>query len=214
MIYCMSDIHGEYDRFMKMLELIKFSDTDTLYIIGDVIDRNPGGIDILLKIMESPNMIMLLGNHEQLCLDTLGPNNIIGRRAVWLKNGGGGTYQELMYMMSPAERNQILRYLAELPDYLNIEVNGQKFHLVHGVPSDDPYVRIWKRPSFSAPPPFPDRTVIFGHTPTCFLNQTIGTPFTIWYGNGIIDIDCGCGRDTELRRLGCLRLDDMAEFYV
>ena len=57
LIYCMSDIHGEYDRFVKMLELIEFSDADTLYIIGDVIDRKPGGIDILQKIMASPNMI-------------------------------------------------------------------------------------------------------------------------------------------------------------
>ena len=36
----------------------------------------------------------------------------------------------------------------------------------------------------------------------------------IWHGNGIIDIDCGCGHETELRRLACLRLDDMTEFYI
>ena len=76
MIYCMSDIHGEADRFHTMLEMIHFSDKDTLYIIGDVIDRYPGGIDILREIMETPNMVMLLGNHEQMCLDTLGPNNV------------------------------------------------------------------------------------------------------------------------------------------
>ena len=34
-------------------------------------------------------------------------------------------------------------------------------------------------------------------------------------GDGIIDIDCGCGnRNAAHRRLACLRLDDMAEFYV
>ena len=37
----------------------------------------------------------------------------------------------------------------------------------------------------------------------------------IWHGNNIIDIDCGCGNlRSEHRRLACLRLDDMAEFYV
>ncbi len=31
----------------------------------------------------------------------------------------------------------------------------------------------------------------------------------------MIDIDCGCGnRNAAHRRLACLRLDDMAEFYV
>lgn len=214
MIYCMSDIHGEYDRFMKMLKLIEFSETDTLYIIGDVIDRKPGGIDILQKIMVSSNMVMLLGNHEQMCLDTLGPNNVIGRRSLWLKNGGSDTYRELMYMMTPAERHRILHYLSSLPDHLDIEVDGMKFHLVHGFPSDEPDVRIWERPLSFAPPPFPDRTVIVGHTPTCYMNLVENVPFSIWHGNGIIDIDCGCGNETELRRLGCLRLDDMEEFYV
>lgn len=39
--------------------------------------------------------------------------------------------------------------------------------------------------------------------------------YSIWHGNGIIDIDCGCGNlNAPHRRLACLRLDDMAEFYV
>lgn len=66
MIYCMSDIHGELDRFKAMLELINFSSDDTLYIIGDVIDRHPGGVEILKIIKDKPNMFMLLGNHEQI----------------------------------------------------------------------------------------------------------------------------------------------------
>ena len=70
MIYCMSDIHGELDRFKAMLDLINFSSDDTLYIIGDVIDRHPGGVEILKIIKDTPNMFMLLGNHEQMCLDT------------------------------------------------------------------------------------------------------------------------------------------------
>ena len=214
MIYCMSDIHGEYDRFQKMLELIEFLDADTLYIIGDVIERKPGGIDILQKIMTSSNMIMLLGNHEQMCLDTLGPNNVYGSRALWLQNGGGDTYRELMYMMIPVERHRILQFLSSLPDHLDIEVDGKKFHLVHGYPSDEPDVRIWERPLSFAPPPYPDRTVIVGHTPTCFMNSDESNPFAIWHGDGIIDIDCGCGNETLLRHLGCLRLDDMEEFYT
>lgn len=39
MIYIMSDLHGCYDLYQKMLKTIKFSQTDMLYIIGDVIDR-------------------------------------------------------------------------------------------------------------------------------------------------------------------------------
>ena len=80
MIYCMADLHGERDFFLRMLEQIRFSDTDHLYILGDVIDRGTGGIDLLEQIMEAPNMTMLLGNHEQMCLSTLGPHNEFGAR--------------------------------------------------------------------------------------------------------------------------------------
>ena len=43
MVYCMSDIHGEIERFHQMLNLIELRSDDHLYIIGDVIDRYPGG---------------------------------------------------------------------------------------------------------------------------------------------------------------------------
>lgn len=64
------------------------------------------------------------------------------------------------------------------------------------------------------PPYFEDRIAIVGHTPTCYMSGDMESPFAIWHGNGLIDIDCGCGNKTELRRLACLRLDDLKEFYI
>ena len=105
MIYCVSDIHGELDKLERMMELIRFSDADHLYIIGDVIDRGAMGVDILRWIMAAPNMTMLLGNHEQMCLDTLGPKNEFGARDLWRQNGGMPTYRELLYHRMPTERS-------------------------------------------------------------------------------------------------------------
>ena len=214
MIYCMSDIHGEIERYQVMLKMIQFSAQDTLYIIGDVIDRHPGGIEILKEIMDAPNIVMLLGNHEQMCLDTLGPYNVYGSRALWQQNGGSCTYRELLYVCPPAEKAKIINFLLKLPDHLDITVNGRRFHLVHGFPSDDPEIRIWERPIATAPAPMKDCTVIVGHTPTCYMTGNKEEVFKIWHGDGIIDIDCGCGNKTPNRRLACLRLDDMQEFYV
>ena len=45
MTYVMSDLHGCYDKYAQMLEKIGFGDGDTLYILGDVIDRGPDGIE-------------------------------------------------------------------------------------------------------------------------------------------------------------------------
>ena len=51
MKYVISDIHGHFDKYKEMLEKINFTDGDTLYILGDVVDRGPDGIKILQDMM-------------------------------------------------------------------------------------------------------------------------------------------------------------------
>ena len=47
MYYVMSDIHGCYKEYRKVLEMIHFSEEDTLYVLGDVVEdvykRQDGG---------------------------------------------------------------------------------------------------------------------------------------------------------------------------
>ena len=73
MIYVLSDIHGNRENFNAILEKIKLTEKDTLYILGDVID--PNGIDILKEIMKNKNFKMTLGNHEYLILQALKNEN-------------------------------------------------------------------------------------------------------------------------------------------
>lgn len=63
MTYVLSDIHGNLQRFESILAQINLQPDDTLYILGDVIDRYPDGIKILRRIMKMPNARMLIGNH-------------------------------------------------------------------------------------------------------------------------------------------------------
>ena len=55
MIYVMSDIHGNAIRFNSIMTQIDLQPEDTLYILGDVIDRYPDGIRILRLLMSMPN---------------------------------------------------------------------------------------------------------------------------------------------------------------
>lgn len=64
MIYCVSDIHGEYDLFRRMLDSIKFSDSDILISCGDVIDKGQNSVRILKFIANMPNARCINGNHE------------------------------------------------------------------------------------------------------------------------------------------------------
>lgn len=54
MIYVMSDIHGHRRRFDSVMKQINLQPEDTLYILGDVIDRNPDGIRILQQLRAMP----------------------------------------------------------------------------------------------------------------------------------------------------------------
>lgn len=48
-----------------MMGQINLTDTDILYVLGDVIDRGEKGIETLEYIMEHSNILILKGNHEQ-----------------------------------------------------------------------------------------------------------------------------------------------------
>ena len=115
MTYVMSDLHGCYDLYAKMLEKISFSDGDILYILGDVIDRGEDGIKILFDMMKRKNVIPLLGNHDYTCsylLSRLKCKSTEELKSIfrdWLSDGGLATYQEFK-KLSDGEKKEILEY--------------------------------------------------------------------------------------------------------
>lgn len=229
MIYVLSDIHGNERRFRSILKQVQLQSEDTLYILGDVIDRHPGGIRILRKIMSMPNVKMLLGNHEYMMLRALGQpydDNMDDGRAMehWYRNGGKVTHDSFKRIRK-ITRQQIIDYLCNLPLNLDITVNGIAYKLVHAAPigeyDADPryknpiHFAVWKR--FETDFTFSgEYTLVFGHTPTKYFQENV--PMEIWHGNRMIGIDCGsgypeAGHDSEYGRLACLRLDDGKIFY-
>ena len=64
MRYVISDIHGEYALFMRLLEKIKFSDGDVIYVCGDMVDKGTESVRLLKTLLHMPNAHCILGNHE------------------------------------------------------------------------------------------------------------------------------------------------------
>lgn len=231
MIYVLSDIHGNERRFASVMEQIDLQDCDTLCVLGDVIDRHPGGIRILRKLMGMPNVRMILGNHEYMMLRALGypyDDYADDGRAMehWYRNGGKVTHDHLKHIRKTLRR-EIVEYLRALPLSIGLTVGGTAYRLVHGAPVEtydhDPKYRnethfaVWKRWDLTEELPGAE-TVIFGHTPTRYYQDN--TPMEIWTGERRIGIDCGCGYpewgenpDSRCGRLACLRLDDGKVFY-
>ena len=60
----MSDIHGEYELFLKLLDKIGFSENDELYICGDIIEKGRDSVKLARYIFSMPNAKVIMGNHE------------------------------------------------------------------------------------------------------------------------------------------------------
>ena len=104
MIYVLSDIHGNTERYNSIMQQINLQESDTLYVLGDVIDRYPDGIKILREIMKKANTKMLLGNHEYMMLNAIDSeykldeyeyNNLL---RLWYRNGGLVTHNYIKHI--------------------------------------------------------------------------------------------------------------------
>lgn len=220
MTYVMSDIHGDMKRYRSVMSKIKITAEDHLYVLGDVIDREADGIEILIELMAKPNVTVLLGNHEWMMLNALWGEHQFADVRLWYRNGGVLTYGA--YVQLPQEQqDEIQRYIRQMPLSAEVTVNGTDYILVHGAPPElidtilskydtNPTFALWTRmrPDDAMPE---GKTVVFGHTPTEYYQE--GIPLRIWYGEDKIDIDCGSGHEHPVCRLACLRLDDMTEYY-
>lgn len=218
--YVMSDLHGCYDAFIKLLDLVKFNEKDELYILGDVIDRGPDSLKIVDYIMNKENITLILGNHEQMYIEwfeTSYPYN-------WFGNGGRETFEELN--KRPVEfQYKLYKYFRKIPRMKIVD----KFILVHAgldlpswykrlsideiLKSQTIHYNIWGRYHIGKYYELPDKyKVICGHTPVQNIARGMkAEDVSIVKHGSYIYLDCG---GVFGGKHACLRLDDMEEFYV
>lgn len=192
MIYVMSDLHGCYDQYERMLKKISFSKDDVLYILGDVVDRGPDGMKILLDIAKRENVILFRGNHDhqaEILLSNLHCiedgsfskellKELMNVYKLWLSDGGRTTLEEYL-LLSEEEREIVHKVLRNALTSKEIEVNGKPFLLAHTVPEVDiicDYEK-WTLEDYILGEPdyeevyFEDKYVITGHTATDMLEN-------------------------------------------
>ena len=239
--YVASDIHGLKERYDAMIQCLNLQEDDTLYILGDVVDRGPDGIAILQDIMKRRNIVMLLGNHEYMMkqyydaqrgkIDDQEEVYIIQDR--WYRNHCGPTINEFE-KLSLEEQDIILNFLDTLPLAIcDLKAGDNLYYLSHGSVSKQftsgvVYQRdvlgsevtiedfVWNRMVIDDPV-FNDRCIIVGHTPTLFYQDN--KPYAVYANTddiktaSIIDIDCGCAVNNQDTRLGVVCLDDRTCMY-
>ena len=232
MLYVMSDIHGCYDKYVAMLKKISFSDEDTLYILGDVVDRGPQPIRILKDIAGRDNVILLKGNHEAMAEYLLKKLNVevteenaenhidyhlMQAVQEWLQNGGESTMREFR-SLDADEKLDMLDFLEDTQLYEIVDIEEKTFVLVHSGLGNfsvkkkmkeytaDELLNIrpdYEKQYFADPAIY----IVSGHTPTLAVTGKA----EIYHSHNNILIDCGAAFDGKL---ACLCLDNMQEFYV
>jgi len=232
MVYCVADIHGNYEAYCRLLKEIKFSEADTLYVLGDVIDRGPSSMKLLQDMMMRPNVIPILGNHEYMaihCLrflmseiteESIGSldEGVIQGLLEW-KNVGGQATMDEFHKLSQEEKQDIIDYLEEFELYAEVRVNGQDYVLVHAVLNNfavekdlDEYElheMIFNSPDYDEIY-YPDKYLVTGHLPTRNIMDN-PKPDYIYRANNHIAIDCGC---VFGGKIGAICLNTGKEFYV
>lgn len=184
------DVHGHYDGLMILLEAIAPGLNDQVYFLGDLIDRGPQSAQVVSFVQQS-SYNCLLGNHEQMLLDTAYNHNSSQMQQAWLYNGGYATVNSYKEATIPQEH---LEWMLRLPTHMDL---GDIWLAHAGV---DPEIELekqtadqlcWVREEFHSmrQPYFPDKLIIVGHTITFTLPGV--TPGKLAQGQGWLDIDTG-----------------------
>ena len=226
MIYTVSDLHGCFDKYQKLLETIKPRDEDTLYVLGDIVDRGEYSMEIIKDIAKRKNVIALKGNHDHtaaVLLRLFGFSDKAEKSGelkkafdLWLSDGGEVTYKSFL-RLDDAEKQFVLDYLDSTRLKKSLTVETRKYLLAHTVPSKDKMIhpdRIVASDYIIGEPEyekayFNDTIIVTGHTPTSFIDPSYEG--RIWRGNNHIAIDCGAVFGNPL---GCLCLDTLEEIYI
>lgn len=196
--FAISDIHGCKKTFKALLKKIKLTPTDTLFLLGDYIDRGPnsrGVIKYILKLKKKGYKVHCLrGNHEQMMIDALYGGSE-EEQTQWMLSGGAATLKSYYKGNRRYVRQKHLTFIKKLPYY--IETEG--YILVHAgleFRSPNPFANqrrmIWIRSWYNNIDMawLNGRIIVHGHTPV--TQDSIKSSLNYLETRPVVDIDCGC----------------------
>ena len=220
-IFVMSDIHGQYDLFLKMLDRIKLKREDLLVIIGDICDRGKKSYEIYMKCMKmiklGYNLKFILGNHEDMLLEDLENGYPIRyeteysvfRNSKYFENKDMKDWHEENFL---EEIEWLVKWLKNCP----LIISGNENIFVHAgldlkkvLEKQEKETVLWTREEFWLMEnvefeEYKGKNIYFGHTPN--INGRISKKT-----DRIKGIDCGA---FFTHFLGCVEVKSQKEIYV
>ncbi len=209
-----SDIHGCSKTLSALLDKLQITEEDTLYFLGDYIDRGPdssGVLDIIINMQKKfPNIIPLTGNHEN---QTLQAEKEYDEKSFYYYVKNLNNSKKILNKKKKL-RKKYRKFMKSLPYYIELE----DYFLVHAgfdFKKENPFedissilnIRDFKYDKKQAK----GKTIITGHSPT----ELKKIKKQIRKNKKIINLDNGCIYTKphkiydykQLGKLCCLNLD-------
>ncbi|SDE43461.1 putative phosphoesterase [Paenibacillus sp. UNCCL117] len=220
-----SDIHGCYEEFNTLLELVHFNkNEDLLLLLGDYVDRGMQSKEVVERVwqlVQGGNVVALRGNHDQRFLDLMTSEDEVVKMK-FIQHGGLQTLESycgdsLLESMSIEERLQYavayinkrykhhISFLNSLPFFYE---DSDHIYVHAGL---NPSYENWKQQSehdfmyikepFFKNPTVVDKIVVFGHSKVIDIHEKAD----VWFAEDKIGIDGGCAYGFQLN---CLEIKD------
>ncbi len=221
MTYVVANLHGELDKYKALLDKIRFSKKDILYVLGDTADYGADAVALLTELSMAENVYPVAGEHDFLALRMLAgfdkmlksgsmPDaDFAAEMTAWAADGGAATLEGFR-ALDEDMREGLLDYLSEFALFEEVEAGGKDYVLVHagicGFDADKELDEYEPEDFFAVPDSekyYDGRVVIVGHVPTASGR--------IEREGNLIRIDCGA---KDGGALACLCLETGEEFYI
>ena len=222
MTYVVANLHGALDKYQALLQKIRFSKNDILYVLGDTADYGEDAVALLTELSMCDNVYPVAGEHDFLALRMLaGFDKMLKEGAsptpefaaemmAWANEGGKPTLDGFR-ALDDEMREGVIDYLSEFALYEEVEAGGKEYVLTYaGIADFDPDTALedYQPEDFFVPAKkgdrfFDDRVLIVGCTPT--------ESGRIERDDGVIRLDCGALQGGSI---ACLCLESGEEFYV
>ena len=187
-VWVIGDVHGFSLTLRSLVEKIDSQEGDYVVLLGDLIDRGPNSYDVVQFAKNSDNIVCVKGNHEKMMIETFSLQDLESPKmdlATWLYNGGLATATSYINAYTDKTGNELTElldlaieedkvWMNQLPSEIVLE----KWRLVHAgydpeidldCQTDTELLHIRKPFHLATEPIDPQRTVVFGHTPTAGL---------------------------------------------
>jgi Calcineurin-like phosphoesterase len=213
--FVIGDIHGCAATLRQLvLEQLRPTAADRIYLLGDLIDRGPaskGVLDFIFEMRAAGHSVAaVMGNHEEMFLQAASDHRYLD---LWYANGGLATLASFQ-AAGPGDVPQRYReFLGSLPRCILLD----RFVIVHAglnfIPQDpfeDTAAMLWTRSPFVDRSRIGDRRLVCGHTPVT------RTQLESSQSSDKIMLDNGCVYDGLRPDMGCLaalELESMTLFF-